>query len=335
MTMVFALWTLIGLLVDAYFHSTDPGLESFWTPWHALFYSGFTATAVWIGYVTAKRARPGKNILQWAPVGYRLALIGVGVFAVGGVGDAIWHTIFGVETSLDALLSPTHLLLFVGLLLIVSSPLRAAWSDSVVEPSLAQFAPTLLSLTITTTIVAFFFQYCWAVTEIWIMQTPYDPNDNFSETLGALAVLGIIVSTVIMFTPLLVSARRWRLPVGTATLLLLAVNVFVVAGFDEESTTIPAVILGGLAFDFLVKVEADRRLLAAVPPVILWIFYFVLVDRSRYGLGLAPEIWGGAIVFAGLTMLAIDLLMRVDAGAPSPTTSPVGANVESPARVDS
>jgi hypothetical protein len=33
---------------------------------------------------------------------------GLGIFAMGGVGHGIWHTDFGIETSIYALLSPTH-----------------------------------------------------------------------------------------------------------------------------------------------------------------------------------------------------------------------------------
>jgi hypothetical protein len=38
-----------------------------------------------------------------------------------------WHLVFGIETDVAALLSPTHLLLATGAALIVAGPLRAAW----------------------------------------------------------------------------------------------------------------------------------------------------------------------------------------------------------------
>ncbi len=57
--------------------------------------------------------------------GYGLSLLGVSIFALGGVSDMIWHMLFGIEVNVDALLSPTHLLLAVGMALIVSGPLRA------------------------------------------------------------------------------------------------------------------------------------------------------------------------------------------------------------------
>ncbi len=47
------------------------------------------------------------------PVGYGWGFIGVIAFAAGGVADMVWHQIFGVEVDLEALLSPSHLLLFI------------------------------------------------------------------------------------------------------------------------------------------------------------------------------------------------------------------------------
>jgi hypothetical protein len=43
--------------------------------------------------------------------GYGLSLLGALIFIVGIMGDLVWHTLFGIEVDLVALLSPTHLLL--------------------------------------------------------------------------------------------------------------------------------------------------------------------------------------------------------------------------------
>ena len=59
-----------------------------------------------------------------APAGYGLGMVGVVGFAAGGGGDMVWHMIFGVEVDLEALLSPSHLLLFASSL--SSSPARFA-----------------------------------------------------------------------------------------------------------------------------------------------------------------------------------------------------------------
>lgn len=307
MTLLFALWTLVGLLVDAFFHSTDPSLESFWTPWHALFYSGFTATAAWLGWMALKRNDGTGNWLTWAPAGYAAALVGVVIFAVGGIGDAIWHTIFGVETSIDALLSPTHLLLFVGLLMILSSPLRAAWvTGEDPAPGFGQFIVPLASLVFTATLVAFMLTYAWAPSELWLLSMPYNPggDDIFASAL----VMGIILSTLVMFVPLLVLRLRWRPPFGAGTFFLTFITLAIAIGFDQDTTVIPAAVLAGLVFDMLVKAGANRHLTTAAPPLVLWSALFGLVALTPDGLNTAPEIWGGAIVLSAMALLAAELL---------------------------
>ncbi|MGI9596051.1 MAG: hypothetical protein ACR2QK_07825, partial [Acidimicrobiales bacterium] len=311
-TLLLALWTLIGLLVDAFYHSTDPGLESFWTPWHALFYSGFTATAAWLGWMALKRNDGSSaNWLDWAPTGYRTALIGVVLFSIGGIGDAIWHTIFGVETSIDALLSPTHLFLFAGLLMILSAPLRAAWlGDGSRTPTFGQFFVPLASLVFTSTLVAFMLTYAWAPSLTNSIQTPYDPNDFFSELMAERVVVSIIISTLVMFVPLMAAGLRWRLPFGSATLFLTFLNVAIALGFDEDLIGIPAAIVAGLTFDFLVTVGARRTVVTAIPPLVLWGLLFASIGfATEDGLGLAPEIWGGAIVLASMALLTVELLI--------------------------
>lgn len=312
-TLLLALWTLIGLLVDAFFHSTDAELESFWTPWHALFYSGFTATAAWLGWMALKRNDGTGNWLDWAPTGYRTALIGVVLFAIGGIGDAIWHTLFGVETSIDALLSPTHLFLFAGLLMILSAPLRSAWlGTGSNRPSFGEFLVPLASLVFTSTLVAFMLTYAWAPSLTNSIQVPYNPDDGFSELMAERVVVSVIISTLVMFVPLLAVGLRWRLPFGSATLFLTFLNVAIALGFDEDLIGIPAAFATGLVFDFLVNAGARRSVVTAIPPLVLWGLFFASIGfGTEDGLGLAPEIWGGAIVLASMALLTVEMLVGV------------------------
>jgi hypothetical protein len=319
-TLLLALWTLVGLLVDAYFHSTDPGLESFWTPWHALFYSGFTATAAWLGWMALKRNDGTGNWLTWAPAGYSAALVGVAVFAAGGIGDAIWHTIFGVESSIDALLSPTHLLLFVGLLAILSAPLRAAWLTSTdtadgPAPSFGSFIVPLASLVFTATLVAFMLSYAWAPSELWLARIPFNPNETL---LSAFLVSAVIITTLVMFVPLLVLRLRWRPPFGAGTFFLTFLTVAIAVGFDQDTLGVPAALIAGLTFDLLVKVGAPPRLITAVPPLVMWTALFAVVAATDDGLNTAPEVWGGAIVLSSMALLTVELLTGLGRHLPAP-----------------
>ena len=41
--VVVSVWWLGGLFIDGWAHSNVPQLETFFTPWHAVFYSGYLA----------------------------------------------------------------------------------------------------------------------------------------------------------------------------------------------------------------------------------------------------------------------------------------------------
>jgi len=122
---VLGLWLVGGVYADGWAHLNVRGLDSFFTPWHGVLYGGFTALAVWLCVMAWRRRGAGGRWVYGFAVGYRLGAGGVLVFAAGGVADMLWHLAFGVEAGLDALVSPTHLVLLVGGMLLLTSPLRA------------------------------------------------------------------------------------------------------------------------------------------------------------------------------------------------------------------
>src|SRR5438445_1003143 len=119
-------WFVGGVFLDGWAHNHGKVDNTFFTPWHAVLYSGYGALA---GVLLAALARNHATGLAWRvalPEGYRPSLLGALVFAVAGLGDMIWHTLFGIEVGTAALLSPTHLMLATGGALMVSGPLRQA-----------------------------------------------------------------------------------------------------------------------------------------------------------------------------------------------------------------
>src|SRR5215831_9506656 len=138
-------WPLAGALTDANAHINDPKLETFFTPWHALLYSGVLVVGVGIGYVAWRNHQRGYAWMRAVPPGYGLTLVGAGILGVAGIGDLIWHSLFGIERDIPALTSPTHMLIILGILLVVAGPLRAALARPVTEVrGLAQL-PMILS----------------------------------------------------------------------------------------------------------------------------------------------------------------------------------------------
>jgi hypothetical protein len=142
-------WLLGGLYLDGWAHNhLATTLESFWTPWHGAFYAGFLAVAgLTAGVLIYNHAR-GTPWRRALPPGYGLSLLGAGIFAVSGVGDLIWHVLFGIEVRMEALLSPTHLDLILGVGLLVSGSWRAAWrrDDRAQPPTWTTHGPMVISL---------------------------------------------------------------------------------------------------------------------------------------------------------------------------------------------
>ncbi len=154
-TVALGLWLVAGVFIDGWAHFQSPQLESFLTPWHAVLYSGAAATFGFFAWLTW-RARA-------VPAGYRAGLVAAPLFLVGGALDSVWHKIFGIEVGLDALLSPTHLVLFASGLLVLSTPWRSGYGS----PSRwLQVA----SLVLTTLLVAFFAIYTSALTEPYAVE---------------------------------------------------------------------------------------------------------------------------------------------------------------------
>ena len=77
-------WLFSGLLLDGWAHGHLARLETFFTLWHAVLYSGFFATASTL-IVIALRNRKLNGTWQHAlPQGYQMSLEGIILFGIGG-----------------------------------------------------------------------------------------------------------------------------------------------------------------------------------------------------------------------------------------------------------
>jgi hypothetical protein len=329
-----SMWFVLGLFLDAWAHNNLPGLESFFTAWHAVFYSGFAATAAWIGWLVWRNRAAGALPTASVPVGYGLGVLGLPMFAVAGAGDYAWHTVFGIEQELKILFSPTHLLLVTAMILIVTSPLRSAWADPDLPPapSLRRILPAVVALAFASTLVLLFLQYANALA--W---SPWGIVSALSEPSGIAAgspvdtihlVSSIAVTAVVLLAPLVLLARRWQVPVGAATLLHAAIGGLVAAITAWEAPAILAAVLAaGVALDLLLawlRPAPWRRgrllLFAALAPLVTWSGYLAAAALAADPLDPVLELWTGVPVVAALLGLLVTVLCVPSGGlAPTPT----------------
>jgi hypothetical protein len=319
-TTVLGLWFVAGLMLDAWAHNNLAGLESFFTPWHAVFYTGFAATGGWVCWLVWRHRDRGLGLAA-VPVGYELAAVGLPAFALGGLGDLTWHTTIGIEQSLRILFSPTHLLIVTAMVLIVTSPLRSAWSDPTLpdRPSLRRLFPAVLSTAFAATLVLLFLQYGnalvwsgWGVTRA--LDNPMDPaalvdGGPMPDDLSA----SVALTTVVLLAPLLLLLRRWHLPAGSVTVLFA-----VLAGLSGAITEfgapeiLVAVVLAGVAADALLvrlRPGPGRRraflAFAGLVPLLTWALYLAAAAWRAGRLPAIPEYWTGLPVTAGLLGLLL------------------------------
>ncbi|MGH8932613.1 MAG: hypothetical protein ACRDZO_18810 [Egibacteraceae bacterium] len=304
--MALATWFVIGAFLDAWAHTNLAVLETFFTPWHGVLYSGFAATAAWIAWQAVRAQQAGHRGWDAVPVGYGWGMIGVAVFAVGAIGDMLWHTIFGIEQGVEAAVSPTHQILLVGTLLVMSSPFRAAWVSDPLDhrPRYRAFIPALLSLTYVSTFVAL----------IVVFLTTFStgaPAGEFGDGIGS-----ILVTTVLLVAPVLLMASRWRLPLGVATTLftVMATLLGAVDGWSRPWLPVAAA-AAGLATDLLVRrlaPSAERPAafwaVGFVAPLLLWVPWFTATALTE-GITWSVDLWSGTLAWTALLGLALSMLM--------------------------
>lgn len=321
-------WMLGGLYLDGWAHKNLTVLDTIWTPWHAVFYSGAIALITWIAIQVWKNVEAGRRGLAAVPEGYGLAIVGAGLFVLAGIGDQIWHLSLGIERDLEAFLSPTHMGLAIAIFLMVSSPFRAFWSSRQTEtPTLREFLPALLSLTLTVGFLCFLFNYLVMFPSL----LPAIDNRAFRDSLpGGIpratlniwtdrfrieGVATVLFTSMLLVGPILLALRRWRLPFGSVTLMFSAIALAVGSIYElREGWTVFAAVVAGFVADLMIRKwdPSPRnvlpfRLFACVVPFVMWTAYFAIFEIA-YGIGWGAEFWAGSIVLSVLVVLWLSVL---------------------------
>jgi hypothetical protein len=294
-----------GLYLDGWAHNHDRTDETFFTVWHAIFYSGFLLIALLLAgtmWVNRRRDTAWKNVL---PQGYSLSLLGILIFAAGGVGDLLWHEIFGVEAGFDALFSPSHLVLGMGLGLVITGPLRAVWSRPGQRLSWVTGGPALISLTAFISLLTFFTMGAHPLASN-IAGARHDYDSRMGEIAG---VGSLLVTTAILMGPLLLGIRRWWLPPGSLVLVL-GINTVVMAVVNWHHDYTLWLMLAMLAAVLVaegVRLRMEPLMskmgafhgFAALLPFLLMGSYFIAM-LSIEGTDWSVHLWTGTVTEAGI-----------------------------------
>ncbi|MET7331774.1 hypothetical protein [Nonomuraea sp. NPDC005650] len=315
-------WFGVGLMIDAWAHSNLAQLETFFTPWHAAFYSGFAAVSAWIIWQVYRNVRVGRSGPAAVPNGYLAGLLAIPAFAAFGFADLMWHTLLGIEQNIDILFSPSHLGLIVTMMLIITTPLRSAWNapDVGERPRLSRLMPALIGLGFGVTLVSLFVSYGNAMQ--WsangIVRAFSTAGDEANP--GHLAA-SMIITNVVVLAPVLFLLRRWRLPFGSVTVL--SVVGILMPGAQTAFRNLPILltfVVAGLVSDLLIqwlRPSRERRAaywaFAGLSAFATWSLYIAVASLMAGQLPTVPELWTGAPVVAGLVGFALGALFLPNA----------------------
>jgi hypothetical protein len=305
---------VIGGYVDAWAHRhLASTLETFFTPWHGLLYGAALATSAWLGIEILAARRAIGSWRSAVPLGYELAVVGVVVVFAGGVGDMLWHTVFGIEVSVDALLSPTHLLLAGGFLLVVGAPARA-WLIHP-EPGRPVAPAAILSVALAVASIAFITQYLDPFADYWPAARP-EPG----LTIG---MASILLQSVVLAGGLVVLQSLGPLRLGSIVAVV-GLPALAAAAVGDTWLAVPPALIGAAAGEVVVTARdgvVSRSLLRWLVALVLaatWATY-MLVLGVEYGLTWSVHAIVGAVVLgAAAGFLVTQLAACWTARAPVP-----------------
>jgi hypothetical protein len=303
-------WTISGLYLDGWAHFHDQVDDTFFTPWHAALYSGVAVLTITLAAFQLGHMARGQAWRRALPRGYGLSLVGALMFLAGGGLDMAWHTLFGFEADVEALLSPAHLWLAAGGLLMVTGPLRAAWrSSNAPAGNWLSLGPAVWSAANVLSIATFFTNFAHPVVNTFTVFSAR--SDWRGQSLG---LAGILLQSVVLAALSLMLVTRWKLPVGTLSLIL-GVNTALMSVLTDEYRLIPAGLLAGVIADALVwrwspslqRPRAWQAFAFAVPAAFSALYFLTLKITS--GLGWSIHLWAGAILLSGLVGWSLSWLI--------------------------
>jgi hypothetical protein len=320
---VCSVWIASGFFLDAWAHGHVP-VESFFTPYHGVFYSGMAATVVVLAFFIAKNRLRGYRWIDTVPRPYRLALLGIPIFIAAGIGDMLWHFTLGIEEGVDALLSPTHQALGLGIFFLSSGPIRSVLADRA-PATLARQLPLALGLATWLILVHFGTAYAFdpaaGRTNAPPPIAPFTHNYFTALAFGyykvSLGVLVVIFQSSVMAGLAVWAAARTRLRFGILTVLYLVGNVPAAAAFTNQTPLLPVTIAQSLCAGLLGDAFVARYDPKAPSARFLW--FATLIPLSYMGVYLigtavADGLWWdwnvalGAWCWAGACGFALGLL---------------------------
>ncbi len=246
------------------------------------------------------------------PAGYAVGAFGAALFLVAGVGDMFWHQILGVENTLDAALSPSHLALAVGAALLLTSPLRSWWANGAGTQRAATGVASVALATITSMLLVSYSSVLMSLAPTQV----YDHTLNSPSHLqAAFGLAKYLLTTVILGIPFLMVHRR-RATFGAGLALVGGMSLFQMVQLELPTkltiAAIGATIGAGVADVVVTRLAAVRGtearfrlpITGAVFAACTWTGHLIglrIADDLRWPI----ELWAGVVVITAILGFAL------------------------------
>ena len=286
------MWVVAGFFLDAWAHGHVP-IETFFTPYHAVFYAGMLALLAIVAAFMFRNRLRGAPWSEAVPQPYRIALLGFPIFAVAGLGDFLWHRLLGLEVGVDALLSPTHQALGLGMFFLASGPVRSVLAERDARAGFLRQFPMLCGLVAWYGLVHFGTAYAFDPGAARADAPPpiaFSPNYLTALALGyykvSIGVLVVIFQAVLTSGFALWTVSRVRPAPGFFTLLYLCANTMAAAPFTNQTPLLAVTLVASLATGVVADLLAGRMDPQPTRPA-AYRWFAVLVPMTYAGVSLA------------------------------------------------
>lgn len=308
-------WWIAGGYTDMWAHAHIPELETFFTPWHGVFFTGFLSTATLFVVTAIQNHRKGSPWESSLPRVYLVSLLGMAGFFVGGTADMLWHIAFGIEKDLAIIISPPHIIIAVSSMTVTMSICRIIWSADGHPAGTPRYILILLLAYMTMAFNymldyfnPFAFPYMAKSFAESRLYTPQIGDVVVTPRLAEILGFGnVVLFTAFFMGVILMSVRYWRPPFGTFTVVFILNVTAVILAYGRYYWFIATAAVAGLLADLIYHHVVPRypehhrgvRLFAFAVPVILFSGYALTIlatDRTIW----SWEMWGGTILISGL-----------------------------------
>jgi hypothetical protein len=268
-----SIWFLAGLYLDGWAHNHGKVDDTFFTPWHAVFYSGFLAVSAVLAIFAMSASIRGLLWQRDLPVAYRSAIVAAPLFAMGGLADLWWHETFGFEAGIEILISPPHLLLASSMFVICAAPARTWMAYRNHNP-----IPVILSVLAAWSVVVFMLQYNHPYGIIW-------PERSVIGQTGVLVGLVSLCLHALLTTGVVLWMHDRQLPRGSITTVLV-INALMIALMADEYRFGWTALIAGIGIEIVQYITRNRphasqiRALTIATPILLCTAYFGVIAAT-------------------------------------------------------